>query len=259
MNNKTQITLAGSLLLTISATAATAQTAETRVILESEDWETLKTIWRLINRVKPSDGFSGFPVATEKGDSLQAVIDGLFAETDNQATQINTAIQLISRITSTRIMRLSRMNPSMIMRMAPPWTETVQDNLLFNFEQRITTLTGLAESSEISAAEFIAARDTLLERAETWAVLEILQEDQAYRNYDYYGWPSEEMDTDAILERLDLSYRAALDTLKKQEPGENTEYFQLAVQQHEEFLQKYSEFQLAAPALKILLMDLIEP
>ncbi|MCD4708665.1 MAG: hypothetical protein K8S62_13105, partial [Candidatus Sabulitectum sp.] len=150
-------------------------------------------------------------------------------------------------------------NPSMIMRMAPPWTETVQDNLLFNFEQRITTLTGLAESSEISAAEFIAARDTLLERAETWAVLEILQEDQAYRNYDYYGWPSEEMDTDAILERLDLSYRAALDTLKKQEPGENTEYFQLAVQQHEEFLQKYSEFQLAAPALKILLMDLIEP
>lgn len=256
--NNTQITLAGSLLL--MAPAVNADIADIQSVIESEDWETIKTIWRMADRLKPPGNMFGgsYPVATEKGDSLRAVVDSLFLETEIDNPELRRAVHLIQRITSMRIMRLSRINPSMLMRMMPPWTETVQDNLLFNFEERITTLTILVESGEVTAAEFIAARDTLLERAETWAVLEILQEFRIPSNYNY-GGQSDIVDTDLVLERLDLSYRVALDTLNKQKPSGNTEHFQLAVQQHEEFLERYSEFENAKPVLRVLLTDLIDP
>ncbi|MCK5131011.1 MAG: hypothetical protein KAR40_02535 [Candidatus Sabulitectum sp.] len=254
MKNCTKITLAGTVMLMVPA--VNADDADIQSVIESDDWETLKNIWKLINGVEPIDHLSDNPIAEEKGDSLRAVIDALFSEIEDP--QLHTAVSLIQRITSTRIMRLSRINPYLITRMMPPWTETVQHDLLFNFEDRITTLMTLVESGEVSAAEFIAARDTLMERAETWAVLEILHEVQTYRHHDYFNWRSETIDTDAVLERLDLSYRAALDTLKKLEPGENTEYFRLAVRQHEEFLEKYSEFEQAKPVLRMLLADLIE-
>jgi len=256
MNNCTKITLAGSVLLTLSVPAATAQTTEIRAILESDDWEALRAIWKLANGVKPNPGYRDFPIATEKGDSLRAAVDRLF--TDIEDPLLETALVLVQRITSTRITRMSRINPSMLTRVMPPWAVTVQEGLLFNFEDRITILTSLVEEDEITATGFIAARDTLLERAVTWALLDVLPQVQSHADYDYYGWTVEEMDTDAVLARLDLSYRAALDTLKKREPGENTEYLQLVVRQHEEFLQKYTEFQLAVPVLRILLTDLME-
>ncbi|MCD4708784.1 MAG: hypothetical protein K8S62_13705 [Candidatus Sabulitectum sp.] len=258
MDTCTKITLAGSVLLTLSAPAATAQTTEIRAILESDDWEALRAIWKLVNGVKPNPGYRNFPIATEKGDSLRAAVDRLFTDADIEDPRLETALNLVQRVTSTRIIRMSRINPSMLTRVRPPWAVTVQEGLLFNFEDRITTLTSLVEENEITAVEFIAARDTLLERAVTWALLDILPQVQSSADYDYYGWSVEEMDTDAVLARLDLSYRAALDTLKKREPGENIEYLQLAVRQHEEFLQEYTEFQLAIPVLRILLTDLME-
>lgn len=258
MNGRTKISLAGSVLLTLSSPAVNAHTAEIRAVLESDDWEALRTIWKLANGVKPNPGYRDFPIASEKGDSLRAAVDHLFTDADIEDPLLETALALVQRITSTRIIRMSRINPSMLTRVMPPWAVTVQEGLLFNFEDRITTLTGLLEADEITAVGFIAARDTLLERAVTWALLDILPQVQSHANYDYYGWSIEEMDTNAVLARLDLSYRAALDTLKKREPGENTEYLQLAIRQHEEFLQEYAEFQLAVPALRILLTDLME-
>ena len=256
MKNCTGFAIAGSVpvLLMVPAVNADVQT-----VVGSQDWETLRSIWRMIDQVEPVDGFTGFPIATEKGDSLRAVVDALFSETDMEDPELQKAIYLIQRITSARIMQLSRINPSLITRMAPPWTEMVQDNLLFNFEERITALTSLVELGEVTAPEFLAARDTLLNRAETWAVLEILREVQTYRSYDYFNWQREMVSTDLVLERLDLSYRAALDTLKEREPSENVEFFQLAVQQHETFLANYSDFQRAKPFLRILLVDLIDP
>lgn len=253
MKSYTKITLASTVMLMVPA--VNADDADIQSVIESDDWEALKNIWKLINGVKPVDHLSDFPIAAEKGDSLRAAIDALFSEIEDP--QLQTAVSLIQRITSTRIMRLSRINTLLITRMMPPWAETVQHNLLFNFEDRITTLMALVESGEVSATEFIAARDTLMERAETWAVLEILQEVRTYRDYGPSYVQIETIDTDTALERFDLSYRAALETLKKLKPGEDTEYLRLAVRQHEEFLEKYSEFELAKPVLRMLLADLM--
>ena len=260
-----QIALGGSLLLTISATAATAQPAETRTILESDDWETLKSIWRLTDRARSANNYSeftdgsyDFPIATVKGDSLNTLIGTLFSKTNLENPRIQTAVFLIQKITQTRITRLSRLNMTMLTRMIPPWTLRVRESQLFNFEDRIAALTSLVDTGEITAAEFIAARDTLLERAETLAVLEILEEVYEQADYGYYSDPVDGLDTDIILERLDLSYRAALDTLSKQDHGEYFERYQIAVQQHEEFLQRYNDFKEARPVLRILLTDLME-
>ena len=257
MKSSTNITLAGSVLLI--APAVNADAADVQSVIESEDWQTLKVVWGMIDKINPGDEFSSFPLAAEKGDSLRSVVETLLLETDIEDPRLHSAIDLIKRITATRILRMSRINPSMLTRMMPPWTETVQDNLLYNFEERITTLTGLVESGEITAVEFIAARDTLMERAETWAVLEILQEVRTYRNYDYSSWDPEIIDADLVLERIDLSYRAALDTLNKAKLSVNAEYFQTVVLQHKQFMDRYDEFVETKPVLMALLMDLIDP
>ncbi len=257
MKSSTNITLAGSVLLI--APAVNADAADVQSVIESEDWKTLKIVWGMIDQINPGDEFSSFPLAAEKGDSLRSVVETLLLETDIEDPHLQSAVSLIKRITTTRILRMSRINPSMISRMMPPWTETVQDNLLYNFEERITTLTGLVESGEITAVEFIAARDTLMERAETWAVLEILQEVRTYRNYDYHSWEPEIVDADLVLERIDLSYRAALDTLNKAKLPVDVEYFQTVVLQHKQFMDRYDEFVETKPVLMALLMDLIDP
>lgn len=147
----------------------------------------------------------------------------------------------------------------MMTRMMPPWNATVQDNLMFNFENRISIITSLAEAGEITATEFAAARDSLLEKAETLALLEILDEVREIQTYDLdniYG--SENPGSDEILQKLDMSYRVALDSLQSGHRIENKEYFLLVVEQHEEFLQRYEDFQQAKPLLRVLLFDLME-
>ncbi|MCK5840800.1 MAG: hypothetical protein KAH31_01420 [Candidatus Sabulitectum sp.] len=257
MKSNAGITLTGAILL--AAPVVYADASDVQSVIESEDWETLKDIWEIIDQIKPADRFSVFPIAGEKGDSLRTVIDTLLLESAIEDPHLQSAIRLIKRITATRIMHLSRINISLITRMMPPWTEIVQDNQLYNFEERITILSDLVESGEITAVEFAAARDTLMERAETWAMLEILQDVRTHRNYDYDGWQPEIVDTDLVLERLDMSYRAALDTLNKAKLSVNTEYFQTVVLQHEQFMERYDEFAETKPVLRILLMDLIDP
>ena len=257
MRNNAGITLTGAILL--ASPAVNADASDVQSVIESEDWKTLKDIWEIIDQIRPADRFSVFPIAGEKGDSLRSVIETLLLEADIEDPHLQSAILLIKRITATRIFHMSRINPSLVTRMMPPWTETVQDNLLFNFEQRITILSDLVVSGEISAVEFAAARDTLMERAETWAMLEILQEVRTYRNYDFDGWQPEIVNTDLVLERLDMSYKAALDTLSKAKLSENAEFFQVVVEQHRQFMERYDEFVEAKPVFRILLMDLIDP
>ena len=260
MKDSRNVAIVGSVMLI--APAVIADIGDVQAVVDSEEWETLKTIWRMMDRLEPEQQVysSTYPLAMEKGDSLIAQINWLFAETDSRSPELNSALYLIRRITSTRIIRLSRINTAMMTRMMPPWTDTLQDEILFNFENRITTLTSLVEDGEISTSEFVAARDTLLLRAETWAVLEILKDSGTYRSY--YGYPlaaGEILDADVILEQLDLSYRAALDTLAKEKPSEYIENYKMAVQQHEEFMERYDEFEEARPILRILLTQLMEP
>ncbi len=261
MRNNAGITVTGAILF--MAPTVNADASDVQSFIESEDWQTIKTIWRIADKVKPPVDIYNFSstssLTMEKGFSLQAAIDSLFLENEINNPELRQAVYLIQRITFVRIVRLTSLNPSLIMRMAPPWTEIVQDNLLFNFEQRITILSDLVESGEITAVEFTAARDTLMERAETWAMLEILQEVRTYRSYDYDGWQPEIVDADLILERLDISYRAALDTLSKPKLSLNAESFQVVVDQHRQFMARYETFVEAKPVLRILLMDLINP
>ncbi|MEA3266177.1 MAG: hypothetical protein U9P42_04465, partial [Candidatus Fermentibacteria bacterium] len=199
-----------------------------------------------------------FPMATEKGDSLSLLVRSLFAVTDFSSQETETAVSLIKRITDTRVLRASRVNMTMLTRMIPPWELLVRESQLFNFEERITTLTSLVEEGEITPSEFIAARDSLLDRAETLAVLEILEEVQLQADHGFYNDPVDGLDTEMIVARLDLSYRAALDALSRENPSVHIEHYQAAVQQHEEFLVRYEEFEEAKPILRILLTDLME-
>ena len=261
MNKK--ITIGGSLLLVVpvvNASGTHIQEAEIQAVIESQNWETLKEIWKIADHLMPSEEHFEFPLATEKGDSLSSIVRSLFAVTDFASPETQTAVSMIQRITETRVLRASRANMNMLTRMIPPWTLLVRESQLFNFEERITTLTSLVEAGEITPPEFIAARDSLLDKAEILAVLEILEEVDVPVNYDhgYYTEPVDGLDSDVILAKLDLSYRAALDTLNKQNPSEHMEHYKMAVQQHEEFLRRYSEFEDARPVLRILLTDLME-
>ncbi len=258
MKNHARIALAGSMLISASAPVASAQIAAAEDVLGSDDWNTLKSIWKLLDRVKPSENNFDISIATEKGDSLNVAIRSLFLEEEIESPELELAISIVGTITSARVIRLSRMNPLYMTRMMPPWTDTVQDNLLFNFENRISSLTNLVEAGEITATEFIAARDSLIDKAETLALLEILDEARQNQFYDRGGiYGLVNPGSDEILEALDMSYRVALDTLQADHLIENKEYYLLVVEQHEEFLQRYESFQQAKPALRILLSDLM--
>ncbi len=259
MKNQARITVAGSILLTASAPAANAQMEVTVNLLESEDWLALKNIWKLLDKVKPAEDYLGYNLATEKGDSLNSALRSLFTENNLENPHLELALSLVTSVTSARVTRLSRMNPLYVTRMIPPWTSTVQEDLLFNFEDRITTLTALVDSGEVTATEFIAARAALLEKAETIALLEILNDVHGNNFYDRVGGSYlTDPDSDEILEMLDLSYRAALDTLSSGHLIEQKDYYYQVVAQHEEFLLRYENFQQAKPLLRILLTDLME-
>ena len=259
MNDVTRITLAGSLLLSATVPVANAQIAETVDFLGSDDWHALKEIWRLLDSVRPSEDDFSLSMATKKGDSLNAAIQSLFPEGNIDSPELELAISMVRNITTARVNRLSRVNTLMMTRMMPPWNATVQNNLMFNFESRISIITSLAEAGEITPTEFAAARDSLVEKAEILALLEILDEVRDIHTYDLdnvYGL--EISGSDEILQKLDMSYRVALDSLQAGHRIENKEYFLLVVQQHEEFLQRYEDFQHAKPILRILLFDLME-
>ncbi|MCK5035814.1 MAG: hypothetical protein KAS73_07980, partial [Candidatus Sabulitectum sp.] len=184
-----QIAIGGSLLLVVPAVNASGthiQEAEIRFVIESQNWSTLKDIWQIADRLNPSEEHYEFPMATEKGDSLSSLVRSLFAVTDFASPETETAVSMIQRITDTRVLRASRVNMTMLTRMIPPWTLLVRESQLFNFEERITTLTALVEAGEITPREFIGARDSLLDRAETLAVLEILEEVQPQADYSFY-------------------------------------------------------------------------
>lgn len=258
---KKQIVVGGSFLLVVpvvNASGAHIQEAEIQSIIESQDWSTLKQIWRITDRLNPSEEHYEFPMATEKGDSLSSLVGSLFLVTDFASPETETAVSMIQRITETRILRASRANMTMLTRMIPPWGLLVHESQLFNFEERVTTLTSLVEAGEITPREFIAARDSLLDRAEILAVLEILDDVQLQADYGFYNDPVDGLDTNMIIARLDLSYKAALDTLSRENPSEHIEHYKQAVQQHEEFLHRYQEFEEAKPVLRILLTDLME-
>ena len=259
MNDITRIALSGSLLLSTSVPVANAQIAETVDLLDSDDWQTLKSIWRLLDGVRPSQDDFSISMATVKGDSLNAVLLSLLPEGEIDNPELELAIALVRKITSARVTRLSRINSLMITRMMPPWNRTVQSNLMFNFESRISIVTSLAETGEITPAEFAAARDSLVEKAETLALLEILDEVRETPTYDLdHVYDLENQGSDEILQKLDMSYRVAMDSLQAGHRIENKEYYLLVVQQHEEFLQRYEDFQQSRPILRILLFDLME-
>lgn len=262
MKKSTVIALVPPLVM-IAPAFASAETSAVTEIIESDDWLTLKSIWQLANGINPQElnpsptEFGSFPLATEKGDSILTQLNSLFQEPlDNP--ELDTALQLTKRIATLRITRLSRMNMMYMTRMMPPWTDVVQDEMVFNFESRLTELDSLLEEKEITPTEFINARETLLLKAETIAILELINQ-TGREVYRFSPNDYQKVNTDIILEQLDLSYRAALDTLAHSSKHLYTEHYESVVTQHEIFLERYEEFTEAKPIFRLLLTDLMEP
>lgn len=255
MRKSTVIALASPLVITTPALAG-AEMNDVTELIQSDDWATLKNIWQLANNIQP-EGIYSPPIAIEKGDSIIVQLNSLFQEA-TQNPQLNTALEFTREIVTLRISRLSRINGLLMTRMMPPWTDQVQEDMLFNFQSRLTELDSLIEEKEITVAEFISARDTLLQKAETIMILELInQTDRAIYNFvpnDY-----DKVDTNIILEQLDLSYRAALDSLELHPTHIYAEGYENIVNQHEAFLEKYDEFRIAKPIFQLLLTDLMDP
>lgn len=242
----------------VGSLAATLPRTELQELFQTEDWNTLKTIWRTVDRVRQRDGYSSFPIAAEKGDSLEAVLGGLFQGMEFEHSVIPRALEMTISLAGTRTVRLSRMNPMLMTRMMPPWTETVQEGLLFSFEERTTSLTELLEEGEITAAEYAAARDSLLNRAIILSVLDMVNGEERVRLYDYHYYEDTSVTVDSILHRLDMSYTAALDTLAKSTPSEYRDHYRLVVEQHERFLEEYALFKEDLPVFRAMLTELME-
>lgn len=255
--NRIGITVTGSLMAAVSAAEA-GQPVQTEIdsLVNSPDWQTLKSTWRTLNLIVPSEDYI-FPIVPEKGDSIAALLNGLFTDHPFQSAELSRAADMVRSLAVQRTMRLSRINPMMLTRMMPPWTYTVYEDILFNFESRITTLTELLTENEISATEFIAARDTLLNKALAIALLEIINDPRRAGMYDYFP-QTKHLTVDTILHRLDMSYRAALDSLALPEMHPYAENYETIVAQHEEFLKEYERFIEAAPVFRLLLEDLME-
>jgi radical SAM protein with 4Fe4S-binding SPASM domain len=66
------------------------------------------------------------------------------------------------------------------------------------------------------------------------------------------------MSVDLLLQQIDLSYSAALDTLAKYSPGEYEGYYYQTAAQYEAFQKKLEEFEHAEPVLRVMLTDLME-
>jgi hypothetical protein len=242
----------------LGSLAAALPYAELQELFQTEDWNTLNTIWQTLNGVKPTNSYSSFPMGTEKGDSIAATIQALFRNMEFQSPEISRALNMTTGLCVQRTLRLSRMNPNMLTRMIPPWTETVQDGMLFSFEDRISTLSELVKEGEISAMEYAAARDSLLEKAITLSLLEMLNDTGRARLYDFPFQDEAAVTADIVLQRLDMSYRAAIDTLNKAAPSEYEEHYRVILEQHERFLDNYREFQETAPVFKAVLTELME-
>jgi len=262
MKNSGPLVVTGSVLLSLSS-AVVAETAYTeksdiRALLESEDWAVLKSIWQDIGDLKPSDGYSDFPVSMDKGDSLITVVNRLFADSTQHPAGVRTSLNLVRRVTALRLMRLSRINPALLTRMMPPWTDTVQDQLLFNFETRLASLDSLAESETFTPVEFAAARQVLVEKAELLAVLQVIEAAELLPYYRFGVKYSDRMSIDLLLQQIKLSYSAALDTVARYSPEEDAGFYREAAAQYEAFKKNFEEFEYAEPILRALLADLME-
>ncbi len=110
----------------------------------------------------------------------------------------------------------------------------------------------------MTAGEYAAARDSLLNRAITLTVLEILNAEDRTRLYDYGLYDESSVTVDSILQRLDMSCSAAMDTLAKSTPSQYKDHYRLIVEQHERFLEDYAEFQETLPVFRAVLSELME-
>lgn len=217
MNGKNIAALA-AITAVAAASVDQALVAEMEFLLQTGDWATLRNTWRSLNGVPPGNGFMDHPVATEKGDSLSARLSGLFQDARFQSEELEEAVGLLRSVAVMRVLHMSRINPDMLTRMMPPWTATLQHEMLFYFQNRISALVGLVERNELSPAEYSLARDTLFEKALALAFLGILNEPGQPGMYGAFGFPDPETATlDTILQMLEMTRAYSLEVIRDAE------------------------------------------
>lgn len=153
-----------------------------RGITRSPEWGKIREYWEFLNQVPISGNGSGAlemsfstwgnldPV---KADSIIAGLrrcgDALSSSCENEG--IRAAVGNIIHLMETRALRLSRLNPTFLTRMIPPWTLVMREEALFDLGARLRQLELLRSAGGITDEVFASAMDTLFQRFETWALL----------------------------------------------------------------------------------------
>lgn len=255
----------GFVALTAAAAAVQPQfdfglQAEIDSLLQTRDWAILRETWRMLNGLETPPDYYQHPMETEKGDSLIAGLSGLFREGGFQNAELEKAAGMLRSVAVIRARHLSWIDPAMLTRMMPPWTVTLEAEMLFSYQERINNLTELLEQGAISPSEYSAARDTLFEKTMAISLLDILNSTDRPAYHARIHFPDPATATvDTILQRLELTHAQSLHYLENAESGISTKRLREIAEEREELMRDLHSLENYREILRVLFCDLLEP
>lgn len=256
----------GRSIITLTAAAAAVQPqfdlglqAEIDSLLQTRDWSILRETWRMLNGLETPSDFYQHPMETAKGDSLIAKLSGLFQEGSFHSEELQRAAGMLRSVAVIRTRHLSRIDPSMLTRMMPPWTVTLETELLFSYQERIRTLTELLQQGALSPSEYSAARDTLFEKTMAISLLDILNTSGRPEYHALMHFPDPASATvDTIIQRLELTHAQSLHFLENAESGIPAERHREIVEEHGELMEDVRSMENTREIIRVLFRDLLE-
>lgn len=254
----------GFVALTAAAAAVQPQfdlglQAEIDSLLQTRDWAILRDTWRMLNGLETPPDYYQHPMETEKGDSLITRLSGLFQEGGFQNVELEKAAGILRSVAVIRARHLSRIDPAMLTRMIPPWTVTLEAEMLFSYQERIRTLTELVEQDAINPSEYTAASDTLLKKTMALALLGILNSPDRPDYHALIHYPDPATATvDTILQRLELTQAESLNFLENAESGISAERQREIAEERGELMRDVHSLENTREILRVLLYDLLE-
>ncbi|MBD3369086.1 hypothetical protein GF402_01830 [Candidatus Fermentibacteria bacterium] len=243
-----------------------------RSLMATPTWGKLVSLWRDLDDLSPPDSMNSYYGYTSivdytKGDSLQAVLVEHREELIRTADRLGCstkALRLVLDLTAIRVERLSRMDPMMMTRMAPPWTAMERSSSLNELELRIDTLLALYRSDAVSSEEVSRCMQGIFEKAVLWTVLEEIDTSYMADNWFYsfrYGYPrpggTEKDPVETVIAAVEQHHDAMLDSLEKYGNEQPPDWIASEPEQYERFKAGLGDLQKALPELRLLLSDLV--
>lgn len=270
--------ISGTLNAQPVSTVEGLQTSETedenslRSLMSTPTWRKFVSFWRELDELEPPDSLSSYYGYTSiidhtKGDSLQAVLGGYREQLMGSADRLGCstkALQLVLDMAAVRVERLSRMDPMLMTRMAPPWTTMESSASLNELELRIDTLLSLYRSDAVSSEEVGRCMEGIFEKAVLWTVLEEIDTSYMGDGWFYtfrYGYPGpghlDEDPVDRIIGAVEQHHEDMLDSLEKHGDDQPPEWMASEPENYRHFKVGLGELQKALPEFRLLLSDLL--